>query len=284
MVATATLDLDGLAYRYVDEGGGSPVVMVHGNPSWSYMYRKLVLALRDRYRTLAPDHIGMGRSDAPPRSEYPYDLERRVADFTRFIESLELAEPITLVVHDWGGMIGLAWAVEHPEQVARLVLLNTVAFPLPADKTLPLVLQLARAPYLGELLIRGLNAFAVGATLVGVRRRPMSRAARQGYLAPYGSWGRRVAINQFVQDIPTDPAHPSYAVVFATGERLDRLAAVPTLICWGTKDPVFDLDYLAEWERRLPGAEVHRVDGGHFVLEDAPDVVIPLIEGFLART
>ncbi|MBA3303708.1 MAG: alpha/beta fold hydrolase [Acidimicrobiia bacterium] len=258
--------------------------MVHGNPSWSYMYRKLVLALRDRYRTLAPDHIGMGRSDAPPRSEYPYDLERRVADFTRFIESLELAEPITLVVHDWGGMIGLAWAVEHPEQVARLVLLNTVAFPLPADKTLPLVLQLARAPYLGELLIRGLNAFAVGATLVGVRRRPMSRAARQGYLAPYGSWGRRVAINQFVQDIPTDPAHPSYAVVFATGERLDRLAAVPTLICWGTKDPVFDLDYLAEWERRLPGAEVHRVDGGHFVLEDAPDVVIPLIEGFLART
>ena len=284
MVATATLDLDGLAYRYVDEGAGHPVVMVHGNPSWSYMYRKLVLALRDGYRTIAPDHIGMGRSDVPPRSRYPYDLPRRVEDLTRFLASLDLAEPVTLVVHDWGGMIGLAWAVEHPDQVARLVLLNTAAFPLPSHKRLPLSLQLARTPFLGELLVRGGNAFAVGATVLGVRRRRMPRAVRQGYLAPYSSWRRRLGINQFLQDIPVEPSHPSYPVVAATGEHLDRLTSIPTLICWGTKDPVFDLDYLAEWERRLPDAEVHRIDAGHFVLEDAPDVVIPLVEGFLART
>lgn len=284
MVATATLDLDGLAYHYVDEGSGHPVVMVHGNPSWSYMYRKLVLALREGHRTIAPDHIGMGRSDAPPRSQYPYDLARRVEDFTRFVDALDLGEPVTLVVHDWGGMIGLAWAVEHPDRVARLVLLNTAAFPLPAHKQLPLSLQLARAPFLGELLVRGGNAFAIGATVFGVRRGRMSRAVRQGYLAPYTSWRRRLAINQFLQDIPVEPSHPSYPVVASTGERLVRLASIPTLICWGTKDPVFDLDYLAEWERRLPGAEVHRIDAGHFVLEDAPDVVVPLIEGFLART
>ncbi len=284
MVGTATLDLDGLAYHYVDEGAGHPVVMVHGNPSWSFMYRKLVLALREGHRTIAPDHIGMGRSDAPSRSEYPYDLARRVEDFTRFMAALDLGEPVTLVVHDWGGMIGLAWAVEHPDRVARLVLLNTAAFPLPAHKRLPLSLQLARAPFLGELLVRGGNAFAIGATVFGVRRGRMSRTVRQGYLAPYTSWRRRLAINQFLQDIPVGPSHPSYPVVAATGERLGRLASIPTLICWGTKDPVFDLDYLAEWERRLPGAEVHRIDAGHFVLEDAPDVVVPLIEGFLART
>jgi len=284
VVGTATLDLDGLAYHYVDEGAGHPVVMVHGNPSWSFMYRKLVLALREGHRTIAPDHIGMGRSDAPSRSEYPYDLARRVEDFTRFMAALDLGEPVTLVVHDWGGMIGLAWAVEHPDRVARLVLLNTAAFPLPAHKRLPLSLQLARAPFLGELLVRGGNAFAIGATVFGVRRGRMSRTVRQGYLAPYTSWRRRLAINQFLQDIPVGPSHPSYPVVAATGERLGRLASIPTLICWGTKDPVFDLDYLAEWERRLPGAEVHRIDAGHFVLEDAPDVVVPLIEGFLART
>lgn len=284
MVGTATLDLDGLAYHYVDEGAGHPVVMVHGNPSWSFMYRKLVLALREGHRTIAPDHIGMGRSDAPSRSQYPYDLARRVEDFTRFMAALDLGEPVTLVVHDWGGMIGLSWAVEHPDRVARLVLLNTAAFPLPAHKRLPLSLQLARAPFLGELLVRGGNAFAIGATVFGVRRGRMSKTVRQGYLAPYTSWRRRLAINQFLQDIPVEPSHPSYPVVAATGERLGRLASIPTLICWGTKDPVFDLDYLAEWERRLPGAEVHRIDGGHFVLEDAPDVVVPLIEGFLART
>jgi haloalkane dehalogenase len=284
VVGTATLDLDGLAYRYVDEGTGHPVVMVHGNPSWSYMYRKLVAALSGEHRTIAPDHIGMGRSDAPPRSRYPYDLARRVEDFTRFMDSLDLGEPVTLVVHDWGGMIGLAWAVEHPERVARLVLLNTAAFPLPAHKRLPVSLQLARTPFVGELLVRGANAFAIGATLLGVRRGRMPKAVRQGYLAPYSSWGRRVGINQFLQDIPVEPSHPSYPVVEATGERLDRLGSIPTLICWGTKDPVFDLDYLVEWERRLPHAEVHRVDAGHFVLEDAPDVVVPLIEGFLART
>lgn len=279
-----TLDLDGLAYRYVDEGSGSPVVMVHGNPSWSYMYRELIAALSDRYRTLAPDHIGMGCSAVPSRSAYPYDLARRVDDFTRFMSALDLDDPVTLVVHDWGGMIGLGWAVEHREDVARLVLFNTAAFPLPAHKRLPATLRFARAPLLGEALVRGANAFAIGATLLGARR-PMSRAVRQAYLAPYSSWRRRVAINEFLQDIPVDPSHPSHPLVAAIGERLDRLAGIPTLICWGMRDPVFDPDYLAEWERRLPAAEVRRVDGaGHFVLEDAPDTVIPLIEAFLARS
>jgi haloalkane dehalogenase len=278
-----TLDLGGLAYRYVDDGGGHPVVMLHGNPSWSYMYRDLVAALRHRYRTIAPDHIGMGRSEVPPRSAYPYDLARRVEDLTQFLSALDLDEPITLVVHDWGGMIGLAWAVEHPDDVARLVLLNTAAFPLPPSKRLPVALRLARTPLVGELLVRGANAFALGATVLGTRR-PMSRAVRRGYLAPYSSWGRRLAINEFLQDIPADPDHPSYPIVAATGERLGRLADTPTLICWGTRDPVFDTDYLTEWERRLPGAEVHRLDAGHFVLEDAGDVVIPLVASFLART
>lgn len=283
MVGVATLDLDGIAYAYVDEGSGPPVLMLHGNPSWSYMYRSLVARLRSSHRVIAPDHIGMGRSDAPPRSRYPYDLARRVADLDRLVEHLDLAEPLTLVVHDWGGMIGLAWAVEHPDRVARMVLLNTAAFPLPAGKRLPAALRLARAPVIGQLLVRGLNAFAVGATVLGVRRRRMPPAVRRGYLAPYRSWRRRVGIQAFLDDIPVRTSDRSHDLVAVTGERLGRLAAVPTLICWGVRDPVFDLDYLTQWERRLPAAEVHRLDAGHYVLEDAPDVVVPLIEAFLAR-
>jgi cis-3-alkyl-4-acyloxetan-2-one decarboxylase len=283
VVTAATLDLDGLAYRYIDVGAGPPVLLLHGNPSWSYMYRRLIAALRDRHRVVAPDHIGMGRSDKPPRAAYPYDLARRVADLERLLDCLDLDEPLTLVVHDWGGMIGLAWAVEHPERVARLVLMNTAAFPMPEGKRLPTVLRLVRVPVLGEVLVRGLNAFALGAALVGVRRRPMPAAVRRRYLAPYRSWQRRVAIQAFVDDIPLRDGDRSYPIVAATAARLDRLAAVPTLVCWGMRDPVFDADYLAEWERRMPHADVHRIDAGHYVLEDAPEVV-QLIDDFIART
>jgi haloalkane dehalogenase len=283
VVATRSLRLDGLAYRYVDEGTGPPVVMLHGNPSWSYLYRSLIAALRGRYRVLVPDHIGMGASDVPTRSRYPYSLDRRVDDLSRFLAHLELDEPLTLVVHDWGGMIGLAWAVEHPERVRRLVLLNTAAFPLPAGKRLPAALRLARARPLGPLLVRGLNAFAVGATVAGVRRR-MPPDVRRGYLAPYRSWRRRVGIQAFLDDIPVRPSDRSHALVAATAERLHRIADLPTLICWGVHDPVFDLDFLGEWERRLPGAEVHRLDAGHYVLEDAGQQVVALVEDFLART
>lgn len=283
MSARASLDLGGITLRYVDEGTGPPVVMLHGNPSWSYLYRDLVTALCDRYRTIVPDHVGMGCSDRPARSRYPYDLRRRVQDLSDLLDALDLEGPVTLVVHDWGGMIGLAWAVDHPERVARLVLLNTAAFPLPAHKSLPLPLRLARAPVVGQVLVRGANAFARGTARFGVER-PLTPEVRRAYLAPYSSWRRRLAVNEFLRDIPTDDAHPSHPLVAATGASLHRLADTPTLVCWGTRDPVFDLDYLAEWEQRLPHAEVHRIDAGHNVLEDAPHVVVPLVEDFLART
>lgn len=284
MVARATLDLDGVAYRYVDDGDGPPVLMLHGNPSWSYMYRRLVLALRDRHRVLAPDHVGMGGSGRPPRAAYAYDLARRVDDLGRFIDALGLDEPLTLVVHDWGGMIGLAWAVDHPDRVARIVLMNTAAFPLLPGKSLPAPLRLARMPVLGEVLVRGANVFAVGAVHLGVRQGRMPAEVRRRYLAPYGSWRDRLAIHAFVRDIPVRAGDPAHALVAATGAKLVRLAHLPALVVWGMRDPVFDPDYLAEWVRRFPSAEVHRIDAGHFVLEDAPEEVVPAIEAFLSRT
>ncbi len=278
-------DLDGLACCYVDAGAGPPVVLVHGNPTWSFLYRSLLTALPAAgYRAIAPDHIWMGRSAKPPTSAYPYTLARRVADLGRLLDSLALEQPVTLVLHDWGGAIGMAWAVEHPDRVARVVLLNTAAFPLPPGKRLPLVLRVARSRPLGELAVRYANAFAVGATVVGVRRQRMPAEVRRGYVSPYDSPAHRVGIYQFLRDIPVRPGTPAYRVLLRTAERLDVLRNRPVLICWGMRDFVFDADILARWEEIYPQAEVHRfADAGHYVLEDVPEIV-PLVLDFLARS
>ncbi len=127
------LDLGGLRYHYLDEGQGEPVVMVHGNPSWSFYYRHLVEALRDNHRCIVPDHIGCGLSDKPDDARYEYTLSRRAADLEALLDHLGIEGPLTLVMHDWGGMIGMTYATRHPERIARLVVLNTAAFHLPAS-------------------------------------------------------------------------------------------------------------------------------------------------------
>jgi haloalkane dehalogenase len=168
------LDRNGLKYHYLDEGTGDPVVMVHGNPSWSFLYRNVVLALRGQYRTVVPDHIGCGFSDKPDDSRYAYRLERRIDDLEALLEHLGIVRDVTLVVHDWGGMIGLGWAARHPERLRRLVVLNTSGFPLPSTKPLPWTLWLCRNTPIGAFLVRGFNAFSFGATYMAVNRRPLS--------------------------------------------------------------------------------------------------------------
>ncbi|MBW2463444.1 MAG: alpha/beta fold hydrolase [Deltaproteobacteria bacterium] len=275
------LDLDGLRYHYLDEGEGAPVVMVHGNPSWSFYYRDLVLALRGQYRTIVPDHIGCGRSDKPDDSRYEYTLERRVEDLGRLIDSLDIGK-VTLVLHDWGGMIGMTWATQNPERIERLVLLNTSAFPLPESKPFPMQIALARTPGLGTVLVRGLNAFSKGAVKYCVTRTKMSKEVAAGYLEPYDSWENRIAVQRFVEDIPLSKAHPTWPLINATADKLEGLNGVPMLLLWGMKDFVFDVHFLDEWIRRFPDAEVHRFDdAGHYILEDAPEDVIPLVSTFL---
>jgi haloalkane dehalogenase len=276
------LDRDGIRYHYLVEGAGDPLVMLHGNPTWSYYYRRLVLALRGSYRVIAPDHIGCGLSDKPDDSKYPYTLARRVKDLQALLDHLGIDRDLTLVLHDWGGIIGMAYAVRRPERIKRLIVLNTAAFHLPEGKRLPWSLRLFRSPLLGPILARGLNAFCRGAAKHCCTRRPMPAEIRQAYLAPYDSWKNRIAVLRFVQDIPLRPSDASYALVSEIQNGLSRFLEVPMLICWGEKDFVFDKDFLAEWLRRFPQAEVHRFpDAGHYVLEDAADEIIELVQSFL---
>ena len=275
------LDLEGIRLHYLDEGDGEPVVAVHGNPTWSFYYRELVKALRDDHRVVVPDHIGCGYSDKPGDDAYEYTLGRRIEDFSALMDHLDL-DDITLVVHDWGGMIGFGWAVQNPERVRRVVILNTAAFHLPTAKALPWQLWLVRNTPVGSLLVRGFNAFSRGASHVACTRRTMSKEVRDAYCAPYDGWNDRIATLRFVQDIPLRPGDPGYEIVSDTHGRLDVFADRPVLVCWGEKDFVFDHHFLEEWEQIYPAAEVHRfADCGHYILEDASEEIIPLIRRFI---
>lgn len=276
------INRDGLKYSYVDEGQGDPVVMVHGNPSWSFYYRNLITALKNDYRCIAPDHIGCGLSDKPDDDQYEYTLERRVDDLEALLDHLGLTENITLVLHDWGGMIGMAWATRHPERVKQLVILNTSAFHLPDTKRLPLGLWICRNTWLGTLLVRGCNAFARGAATVGCKRNPMPKELRDAYCAPYDSWENRIATLRFVQDIPLRGEDKAYPIVTEVELKAKQFRDRPMLICWGMKDFVFDKHFLKRWTSEFPQAEVHRFpDCGHYILEDASDEVIGHIIDFL---
>ena len=274
----------GWRMHYVDEGprDGPVVLLVHGNPTWSYYYRHLIAALRDRFRVIAPDHIGMGLSDKPAAGAYPFTLARRVEDLAALIDGVVGSRPVSLVVHDWGGMIGTAWATAHADRVRRMVVLNTAAFRMPATKKMPWQLRLVRTPIVGPLLVRGGNAFCRAAVRQCVVR-PLPREVRRAYLAPYHNWHSRLAVLRFVQDIPLDAAHASYQQVEATEHQLERLSHVPMLIGWGMRDFVFDRPFLEQWRHHFPQAAVYCFpDAGHYVLEDARDALVPEIDRFLS--
>ena len=278
----------GIAMSYLDEGprDGEVVVMLHGNPSWSYYWRKLVLGLRDRYRCIVPDHVGMGLSDKPSdepgvQPGYRYTLQSRVDDVEALLDHLGITGPVSLAVHDWGGGIGFGWGLKHSAQIRRLVVLNTGSFPLPAAKPLPKTLRLGRDSALGTGLIRGLNAFAGVAARVGVER-PMPADVRRAYLAPYDSWANRIATSRFVQDIPLGEGDAAWPLVQAMGRKLPEYADRPAFIGWGLRDFVFDRRFLKGFTDALPQAQVQAFeDAGHYVLEDKAQVLVPAIRDFL---
>ena len=277
-------DINGFKYHYVDEGSGEPVVMVHGNPTWSFYFRDLIKALSGQYRTIVPDHIGCGLSDKPDGKSYNYKLQNRVDDLEALIENLKIQEKITLVLHDWGGFIGMAYALRHPERIRRFVLMNTAAFLPPAAKPIPIILTLVRSLRpLAVLAVQGFNLFALGA-LYKNSYKGLAKDVKAGLVAPYNCWKNRIATLKFVQDIHLTENNPSYQTVKQVDQNLNLFSTLPMLICWGEHDFVFDLDYLDEWQRRFPDAEVHRFpDAGHYVLEDASEQVIPVVDDFLNR-
>lgn len=277
------LSIGGHRYHYIEEGEGEPVLMLHGNPSWSFYYRELIQKLSPHYHCLAPDHIGMGYSDKPGDEAYNYTLPQRVKDLEEFLEAKGISRNLSLIVHDWGGAIGMSYARRHPDAIKKIVILNTSAFHLPESKSFPFMLWFTRT-FLGAFAVRAFNAFSAGATLIGVKRKKMPREVRRAYRAPYNSWKNRIATLRFVQDIPLRKGDPGFDYVTDLQNHLHLFRNNPVLIAWGLKDNVFDEHFFKKWTEYLPHAEVHRFeDCGHYVLEDAQEEIGKLIVDFLAN-
>ncbi|WP_028583424.1 alpha/beta fold hydrolase [Desulfogranum mediterraneum] len=269
--------VNGQEMAYLDEGQGPVVVMVHGNPSWSYLYRNLVSHLKGGYRCIVPDHLGCGFSAKP--QDQPYTLEQHINNLEALLASLEI-ERCVLVVHDWGGAIGMGWAGRHPERVQGMVVMNTAAF---RSTRIPLRISVCRWPLLGPLLVRGLNVFARAAVFMAVAK-PMPPKVAAGFLAPYDSWHNRLAILRFVQDIPLRASHRSWSTLVEVEQSLARLAELPMLLCWGGQDFCFNDHFFQGWRLRFPQAEAHSFKGaGHYLLEDALEEIVPLIDTFLSQ-
>lgn len=263
---------------YLDEGPrDAPVVlMVHGNPTWSFYFRPLVVALRDRFRCIVPDHLGCGLSDKP--ASYNYCLANHIANLGALVDALGIKRA-HLIVHDWGGPIGLGMARRRSEFIDRLVVLNTAAFP---SRRIPVRIALCRLPFVGALLVRGLNAFSRAAVRMAVTR-PLPPAVRRAYLFPHHSWATRVAIHHFVRDIPLTGGDPSYGEIESIARSLETLQQLRALIVWGGRDWCFDGAFLREWRRRLPNARVVELaNAGHWLLEDEPAMIAREICEFLA--
>lgn len=268
----------GINQHYVDVGEGEPVLMVHGNPTWSFYYRNLIHGLSDAYRCIAVDHVGCGLSDKP--TDYGYRLDDHVSNLVALIERLDLQD-ITLVVHDWGGAIGFGAACRVPERIKRIVIFNTGVFegPLPAS------IRLCRLPLIGDVVIRRLNGF-LGAGLIRAiaDKKRLKNGVEEGFRAPYKSYADRITHLRFVQDIPLEDDHPSRRLFLEIGEQMRQFKDRPALIIWGEQDFCFTPFYRKEFERRFPKAEVHALeDADHWVIEDAHERIVPWMRDFLER-
>jgi cis-3-alkyl-4-acyloxetan-2-one decarboxylase len=272
--------LDGRRCHYLDEGEGPVLLVLHGNPTWSFYWREVVKALRGRYRLVVPDLIGCGLSEKPSPREYSYRLARRVADIGELVERLGL-DRVTLVAHDWGGAIGMGAAVAMPERFKRFVLMNTAAF---RATRCPARIRLAHIPVLSRVAVQGLNLFVRGAIHMSTTK-PLGPAVRAGLLAPYDSWRNREGVYRFVQDIPLRPNHPSHATLQGIEEGLPKLRGRPMCFIWGMQDWIFPPEFLERFIEIFPEAEVHRLeDAGHYVVEDASERIVRIMEGFLEKS
>ncbi|MEL6673017.1 MAG: alpha/beta fold hydrolase [Bacteroidota bacterium] len=259
--------------HYADEGKGEVVLFIHGTPAWSFLYRTYIRQLSTRFRCIAPDHLGFGLSDKPPGIDYrPKAQAKRLA---HFIEELNLTG-ITLVVHDFGGPIGLGAAMDIPDRIKRVVMFNTWLW---ETASLPAVVKIDRlvSSRLGRWLYVNLNFSPRFLLKKGfAHKQKLTGKLHQAYLGPFPHRQSREGVYGLAKGLKGDSVW--YASLW---KRLDTLAEKPWLILWGMKDEFITPDFLKTWKKALPSVEVHTYEVGHFVQEEAPQETMEQIAAFL---
>jgi haloalkane dehalogenase len=261
--------------HYVDEGSGSPIVMVHGTPTWSFLYRKLIAGLARHHRVIAPDSIGFGLSDKPVG--WSYRPQDHAANITALIEHLGLRD-VTLMVHDFGGPIGLAHAIEHPEEVARIVIFNSWMWSLRGNPAAEKASRIVGSA-VGKLLYTRMNfsTKTLIKTVFGDKRK-LTREAHRHYIMALGSPSERIGAWTLGKELIG--SSDWYASLW---ERRERIARIPALLLWGMKDPTFKEADLERWRGLFTDTSVVTYPGaGHFVQEEEGSALVPVVERFIA--
>ena len=256
---------------YVDAGAGDPILFLHGEPTWAFLYRKIIGELVGSHRCLAPDYFGFGRSDKPTDPAF-YSYDRHVESIARFAAELDLRS-ITLVVQDWGGPIGFRFAVENPERVARLVVMNTgIGASAPSEAWLRFQAFMRRT---GTEIVAGQ---LVRLSLV----QPTNDAVIAAYDAPFPVPESRIGIVQFPEQVPTSRDHPNAATMLAVREQL-RSFDRPALVLFSDRDPIFSRRAAEVMADTLPNAVLDPpvADAGHFLQEDQGEAIGRRIASFL---
>jgi haloalkane dehalogenase len=269
---------DDVRLHYVDEGprDGRPLFFAHGNPTWSYLWRRQIADLSERgHRCVAIDHMGFGRSDKPPHPAV-YSLQTHVDNALALVDALDLRD-VVLVAHDWGGPIGLGALLERRDRLRALVLMNTWAWELPSF--LPPFLREFRTEGLGEILALGGNLF-VESIPGGMAQRDIDPVMMEAYRAPFPDYWSRAGILAFQREIPLTERDRSAPLMGSIHERLTDLE-VPVLLVWGLRDRVFQPVFLDQWRELFPAARtIELEDAGHFLVEDRPEAVTEAIATF----
>lgn len=269
----------GYRMAYIDNGneGKEAVVMVHGNPTWSFFYRNLIDALHKDFHCIAPDHIGFGFSEKP-KDKDAYTLASHIRNLEELIIDKLNLKKFHLVVHDWGGPIGLSLVTKYIDRIKSIVILNTAAF---FSKDIPKRIRICRSLGLGKLLVCGCNAFVKGLIRMGTVQ-PLPVLVKAGYKFPYNKWSNRRGIYKLLREIPTKPSDESYKIIQDLEDKLELLAEKKVLIFWGGKDFCFHDDFYEEWKRRWPLSQtIYLPQAGHLVLEDAEKEDLGIIRKFL---
>lgn len=272
--------VNGFEMHFVDEGSGEPLVLLHGDPTWGYLYRNLLPSLSQHWRCIVPDHMGMGKSETP-QDPALYHLQQHVANLEALLLHLKLHD-ITLVLHDWGGPVGLGVATRHPELIKRLVLLNTWAFAPWPGGPFPRLLNLIRSAR-GEAFVLQKNGYLEPA-LIGTTHYTanLTKVVMDAYKAPFPIPESRLAMLCWSRDIPVEPGDVSYAEMQRIEKGLPLFSNIPTLLIWGMQDPVLPPSVLRKWQDIYPQATTHEIaDASHFLQEDAPERIVTWIEEFL---
>jgi len=274
------LQIEGDNYHYVDEKPANfdeetpTIILVHGNPTWSFYYRNIIKDLSSKYRVIAADHMGCGLSDKP--ENYEYTLKNRISNLSTLIKFLDIKK-YSMLVHDWGGAIGFGHAVDHVDEIDKMIILNTAAF---TSKRIPFTINLLKGKTLGPILVKHLNAFCYPATFMTTEKK-LSKNVKDGYLFPYQTPKDRIAISEFVQDIPLDSTHPSYKTLLDIENKLPNLTQ-KKLILWGGKDFCFNDEFFSRWRKIYPSAQyVYYKNAGHYVIEDETEDTLKQINHFL---